>query len=347
MSSRKKLGSLFTFRRPSAPAVLTPSRHPLNAILPSSRSSPKHEGVLNLNFPLGWGTGQVHEWYLRRMGKTAIKSIEVRKEYDTFQHEYILIRLQDGSILRIDRRPDPSVPIDTIMRKGCDAVDTISELETANDLAPSRCVVSFRPALDVRLELLHILMICYAIKNDDHSRRYSLQKFNCHFFSWTIFLVSIRNILPVSQRQEDYSTRLRVALDHAQETTPSPRFWSYELRLWRRAKALALNALSHRFDIQLENSLWDYTMYPYSSDQQWRRVLIQELTWSKDKLGALVPFHDTNVPAEAAEWLAGAISSMVYQLELLHEGDSICSILCGSYTTLCIHGIICWHRDVS
>jgi hypothetical protein len=110
MPKTSQLASLLTFRGPSVPAILTPCRAPSNAILPKSRAHRNLEDVLYLNFPSGWGSGAVHEWY-RRRNQTAIKKLELRKEFDTFQHEYILVQLVYGFTFRIDRRPDPSVPM--------------------------------------------------------------------------------------------------------------------------------------------------------------------------------------------------------------------------------------------
>jgi hypothetical protein len=78
---------------------------------------PDRNLILYLEFPYSWGIGKIHRWYLKRKD-IAIKTLEVRKEVYGIQHEYILVELVDGSMFSIDRRPDPDVPIDTIMRDG-------------------------------------------------------------------------------------------------------------------------------------------------------------------------------------------------------------------------------------
>jgi hypothetical protein len=90
---------------------------------------------------------------------------------------------------RIDRRPDPKVPIDTLMRNGCDAVDTIQEVASLEELPPSHVVEDYISLHDASIDLSRILLTGYSVRSDEKARRYTLQRFNCYFFAWTILLL--------------------------------------------------------------------------------------------------------------------------------------------------------------
>jgi hypothetical protein len=181
--------TLITRTMPLLPSILTPSRAPSNFSITSSRKPKLLERIIPIEFPSGWGYGDVFEWSLRRQSST-ITRIELRKEFDSFQHEYVLIIFNDGYTCRIDRRPHPNVPIDSLMRKGCQAIDTIEEiLQTSTN--PSQCVVRLDFDQD-GLDITIIVLILFAIKHDHAAQRYTLQKFNCYFMAWTILLLVSR-----------------------------------------------------------------------------------------------------------------------------------------------------------
>jgi hypothetical protein len=115
------------------------------------------------------------EWYKRRK-VTLIRRLELRKERDPFQHEYVLITLLDGSMFRLDRRPDPDVPIDALMRKGSHAFDTLDEVLDKDDLEPWDDVVDVTFLEEHRVDILHILEICFEIRQDVAAHRYTLQR---------------------------------------------------------------------------------------------------------------------------------------------------------------------------
>jgi hypothetical protein len=179
-----------SFRRPSLPSVLTPSRSPSNHAFASSRGSSRERSLL-IDFPSGWGNGLVMAWYKRRKA-TIIQRLELRKEHDPFQHEYVLITLLDGAMFRLDRRPDPGVPVDTLMRKGCRAFDTLDEVVEGDELEPWHCVVDMHLHEDNQIDILRILEICYEVHSDVETRRYTLQRYNCYFMAWTTLLVISR-----------------------------------------------------------------------------------------------------------------------------------------------------------
>ena len=179
------------------PAILTPSRAPSNALIASSRAL-FFEGPFLLDFASGWARGPVIEWYdrRRRKGSTLTQKLQLRRDpLAPYYHEYIVVFTQDGHTYRIDRRPDTDAPFDTIMKAGCKPYDTIqtigsrslSELEKS-----SNCVVELRWRGKLKIDLLFVLSICFALRQDQRAKQYTLQRYNCYFLSWTIIMVAVR-----------------------------------------------------------------------------------------------------------------------------------------------------------
>jgi len=181
------------------PAVLTPSRAPSNTLIASTRAL-FFEGSIHLDFASGWAKGPVTEWYdrHRRKGSTLIEKLQLRKFLQPpYYHECIVVFTQGGHTYRVDRRPDPDAPFDTIMKAGCKPYDTVQaiesrilkELEKASD-----CVVELHWHGKPTIDLLFVLSICFALRQDEHAKQYTLQKYNCYFLSWAIIMVAVRKM---------------------------------------------------------------------------------------------------------------------------------------------------------
>ena len=179
------------------PSALTPSRASSNSIIAATRALFFNRPV-PLDFPSGWDKGPVTDWYKtqRAKGSTVIEKIQLRKDHQRpYYHEYIVISTRNGHTYRIDRRPDPDTPFDTIMKKGCIAHDTIQELDSTSlkELdSTSSCVVELQWQNGESIDLLSVLSICFAIRNDKWADRYTLQRYNCYFLSWAIISITMR-----------------------------------------------------------------------------------------------------------------------------------------------------------
>jgi hypothetical protein len=174
---------------PPTPSLLAPCRLPSNAIIPLSRT-PIREGPVRIKCSSGWGKG-IAECYAR-LPSTTILQLELRKERaGPFHHEFVVAYEQSGHIYRFDRRPDPAVPVDTIRRSGCAAFDTVEEAQLTLLDETSDCVLTleFLKALDFTF----IFQVCVGLQRDDAAERYTLQRYNCYFFSWTIILIAMRH----------------------------------------------------------------------------------------------------------------------------------------------------------
>jgi len=169
----------------------TPSQIASNSAIQWSRGE-RTGGPVLLDFSSGWGKGTVFDWY-KRMRSTSVAKIQLRKEFEEpFRHEFILVHLQHGGFCRLDRRGDPNVPTQTLRSEGSEAYDTILEVAELIDVdSTSECLVELRP--NGTIDLSFILSICFSIRSDPKTQRYTLQRFNCYFFSWTIASVVARH----------------------------------------------------------------------------------------------------------------------------------------------------------
>jgi hypothetical protein len=187
-----------SFRNPSfalVPSALTPSRASSNSLIAATRALFFNSPVC-LDFPAGWGKGPVTDWYneQRAKGSTVIEKIQLRKDYQhPYYHEYIIITIRSGLTYRIDRRPDPDAPFDTIMKNGCTAHDSIQEVDSELDNTSS-CVVElhWQSESEESIDISFVLSICFAIRNDKWADRYTLQRYNCYFLSWAIVAIIMR-----------------------------------------------------------------------------------------------------------------------------------------------------------
>jgi len=185
------------------PAVLTPSRLPSNTLITASRMAFFKAPVL-----LDFASEQpILEWYegQKNNGSTLIEKLQLRRDLlPPYYHEYIMVFTQGSHTYRVDRRPDPDSPFDTIMRAGCKPYDTIQavdsrswrEIEKASD-----CVVELTWYEKPKVDLLFVLSICFALRQDEHAKQYTLQRYNCYFLSWAIIMMVVR-------AKEDWETPL-------------------------------------------------------------------------------------------------------------------------------------------
>lgn len=189
-------------RRPAGfvPLLFYPSSVPSNALIASSRGL-LAEGPVALEFS-GKGMpdgGPVSAWYGRRkeQGSTRINRIQLRREKQApYFHQYLVLTCDTGYRCRIDRRPDAGVPVDTILQTGCKAFDTIEEVSNFSLVeVTSDCLVDLRITREsLNVDLSFIVCLCAHIKHDPVACRYSLQKYNCYFFSWTLLAIALRYI---------------------------------------------------------------------------------------------------------------------------------------------------------
>ncbi|KAF9502628.1 hypothetical protein BS47DRAFT_1490663 [Hydnum rufescens UP504] len=80
-------------------------------------------------------------------------------------------------------------------RDGTDSKDTIANVNSLSDLDKTSCLAELHcQGSDV--DLSAIIKVCFGIHIDDKAGRYTLQRFNCYLFAWTILVVTARQAMP-------------------------------------------------------------------------------------------------------------------------------------------------------
>ncbi|CCO30966.1 hypothetical protein BN14_05000 [Rhizoctonia solani AG-1 IB] len=172
-----------------------------------SSSKNKRDARIRILFPDGWkdlsaDTG-MGGWYGLQEGCTRFRTVLYCKRKEDVQHEYIMFPLfvSEGQppnrFCRIERMADPHYKDRThaIGTRGTDAHDYIQVFDRDSDEYRDLDEKSFVVAsIDYprTLDLYHVLAICWGMGSNTKTQRYTLQQFNCYFFSWTIVLCLAR-----------------------------------------------------------------------------------------------------------------------------------------------------------
>ncbi|KAG8730711.1 hypothetical protein FRC11_006010 [Ceratobasidium sp. 423] len=141
------------------------------------------KGRILIQFPFKLGSG----WY-NEQPCTTFQTFQHRKERNGFKHEFILLELLDGSVCRIERMGDPDARFDAISPRGSVAHDMAQcfrpdELDQAY-LGTSDVISEV--TLPCIFDIVDVLKICRAIHEGEKTRNYTLQIYNCWFFSLAI-----------------------------------------------------------------------------------------------------------------------------------------------------------------
>ncbi|CAE6472714.1 unnamed protein product [Rhizoctonia solani] len=141
------------------------------------------KGRTLIKFPLPLDDG----WY-KEQPCTTFRSFQHRKERSGFKHEFIVLQLLDGSVCRIERMGDPDARFDALSPRGSVAHDMAQCFRP--DELDQACLGSSDIVAEVELpcdfDLMDVLKICRAIHEGEKTRNYTLQVFNCYFFSLAI-----------------------------------------------------------------------------------------------------------------------------------------------------------------
>lgn len=185
---------------------LAPSRLIIDRGLAWS-SNTNQNGHVSVAFPFDWNTrrGPIFDWYEKQPCKR-FESIQHRQNQDApFFHQFLLIRLTDGSLCRVERLGD-GIQLDAIRKTGSLAHDlmetfTPDAYEIFVHDKPSDLIAEIR--FPHEFDLMEVLAIYYSIQRDNRTRWYTLQRFNCYFLCWTILAVLARHLV---DWQETFST---------------------------------------------------------------------------------------------------------------------------------------------
>ncbi|KAG8747748.1 hypothetical protein FRC10_011877 [Ceratobasidium sp. 414] len=155
-------------------------------------------GPLFITFGDKWGVEDdpPFKWHALQP-HTRFKSIDHRRSHESpFFHEFLILKLGDGSCCRLERTGEGS-RLDAIRRAGSlahDIIERITSDDYERELDETSDIIS-TIELPEEFDLLDVLAICYAIQQDKHSSKYTLQRYNCYFFCCTILVVLTRRLL--------------------------------------------------------------------------------------------------------------------------------------------------------
>ncbi|CAE6469653.1 unnamed protein product [Rhizoctonia solani] len=157
-----------------------------------------------INFSKGWGTGPTEKWYGEQQGHTTFKKLQYRKEREPpFNHEFIVVELDNNTVCRFDRRGDVNNRANVLKGEPIPSEDTAHviaksdkeiypKIDETSDLL---LTIQFPQGEDIRT----ILAICYGIQTNEQTRFYTLTRYNCYFFSWMIITATARRTVDWTQ----------------------------------------------------------------------------------------------------------------------------------------------------
>ncbi|KEP46009.1 hypothetical protein V565_224440 [Rhizoctonia solani 123E] len=173
-------------------SILPSSRHPSHFTSKTPRGP-------TMTFTDKWGEGAIFDWYREQKNKTVmVTRLQIRIDNGKPPHRFVLAYLEDGTVIRLDRRPRKSNSGTLVFQKIRAADDwlilTHNEVSTLNMSTICEIDMPMPPNTDLVL----IISVCFALARDKEARIYDLLKYNCYFFSWTVLLVVSRRALPFS-----------------------------------------------------------------------------------------------------------------------------------------------------
>lgn len=140
------------------------------------------QGPVRIEFPFQM------DWY-KAQPSTKFQSLQHRKKPYGFKHEFIVLYLDDGSICRIERMGDPDARFNALIPQGSVAEDVAQCFRPKNiddaHLSTSDEIVA-EITFPYKLDIMDVLKICRGIHEGEKTRNYTLQGYNCYFFSLAI-----------------------------------------------------------------------------------------------------------------------------------------------------------------
>ncbi|KAG8746527.1 hypothetical protein FRC10_004661 [Ceratobasidium sp. 414] len=178
---------------------LASSGHLSERMLAWSRPNDR-ERLFPMQFHEEWGHKDcpVMGWYdQQRKSSTRFRSIEHRRNIEgPFFHEFLLLKLTDGAVCRVERTGEGS-RADAIRSIGCTAYDFIQWFTKSKyDQFSAKCPSVLIAEVDLcqEFDILDVVAICYSIQNTKACRAYTLQRYNCYFLCLTVLAMLTRRV---------------------------------------------------------------------------------------------------------------------------------------------------------
>ncbi|CEL58616.1 hypothetical protein RSOLAG1IB_12160 [Rhizoctonia solani AG-1 IB] len=185
-----------------------------------------------INGLLAWSVGNGGESYVRiefpfdltwcqEQPSTKFRSFQHRKERKGLRHEFIVLQMMDGSICRVERTGDPNARINALSSQGSVAHDLMQCFRPSRIVEAKLCTsdVLAEVCVSNEFDLKDVLNICRAIQEVGKSRNYTLQTFNCYFFSLALqccltrLVVDWEHIIPHEVRRSKIKEVFNLLVD--------------------------------------------------------------------------------------------------------------------------------------
>ncbi|CAE6429394.1 unnamed protein product [Rhizoctonia solani] len=170
-----------------ASRLITPSANKLITSLELGRCT---QPRIILDFRSEEGREEAQRWYEHQGRSTRFFLLEYRKEKaGQFKHEFVVVRLNNSTLCRFDRRARDGNRGDALRDEGAPAEDSAQVLSSFGTeykklLEESQVLLSIK--LSVGEDLGVILAICEGIQTHSKALTYNLIRYNCYFFSWML-----------------------------------------------------------------------------------------------------------------------------------------------------------------
>ncbi|KAG9082262.1 hypothetical protein FRC06_005149 [Ceratobasidium sp. 370] len=175
-------------------------------------------------------------WYEQQsQTSTRFRLIEHRKNLDgPFYHEFLLLKLSDGAVCRVERTGDGS-RADALRFAGCmsnDLIQWFSEDDYAkfSNAMPSNLIAEIDLQQD--FDILDVLAVCYSIQQTRVCSVYTLQRYNCYFFCWTILAALTRRLWETTITSDAWDLAVNSAMEHWSSVPPEEAKKHFILRIY-------------------------------------------------------------------------------------------------------------------
>ncbi|KAG8733652.1 hypothetical protein FRC10_012226 [Ceratobasidium sp. 414] len=201
------IDSLFTSSRLVSERISTWSR-------PNSRGR-----LFVMKFHSEWlhDSCPVMRWYEQQLEtSTRFRLIEHRKTpVGPFYHEFLLLKLTDGAVCRVERTGDGS-RADALRFTGCTSNDLIQWFSASDytEFSTSMpCNLVAEIDLQQEFDIIDVLAVCYSVQKTKACSVYTLQRYNCYFLCWTILAVLTRRLWETTIASDAWDLAVSLAMN--------------------------------------------------------------------------------------------------------------------------------------
>ncbi|CAE6403053.1 unnamed protein product [Rhizoctonia solani] len=278
------------------------------------------KGYLVIDFPFILDSG----WY-QEQSCTEFRTFQHRKEREGLRHEFIILKLLNGSVCRVERMGDPNARLNALATHGSVAHDIAQCFGSESEAHLESSELISETTLPCKYEIQDVLKICRAIKEGEKTRNYTLQVYNCYFFSIAIQACLTRFIAHWEDKEcfEAWLLKVNEAIDELTKTDQvfsSPRSSPYHHPLFR------LTSFISTCDNQEESAMFRSWLTAWSpSVQRDMEQRVNNLLWYSTIGSSLNEFIEEKateaILAMLQERIAKALALTSGSLELPGLGD--------------------------